>query len=191
LLECAEGTAGQLRHFYGDQSDEILARIRFVYLSHMHADHLGGLYGLVRQRRHARKNLGLADEKLLLLCPNKYADVGKKQWDYFADHYQFDKDIEIIFNRKLNNGLTDLLNNRHDLTDDGQALCKKLQSSGLYAVQTVLVEHIYDAHALVIKHVDGWSMAFSGDCKPSNNFIKAGQHSRHIRKHMNGTCHGF
>lgn len=165
-MECAEGTTGQIRHFYGDQTDEILSRIRFAYVSHMHADHLGGLFGLIQQRRRAFDNLGQTYEKLILLCPNKYVDVGRKQWNYFSTRFSFDDDVDVFFNRTLTNGLSSL---------EEKSLVTKFQSIGLNGVRTVLVEHIYDAHALVLRHIDGWSIAFSGDCKPSNDFIQAGK----------------
>ncbi|CAF2643244.1 unnamed protein product [Rotaria sp. Silwood2] len=175
LLECAEGTTGQIRHFYGDQSDEILSHIRFAYISHMHADHLGGLYGLIRQRRRAFENLGHKYEKLILLCPNKYVDVGRKQWNYFSDKHLFDDDVHIVFNRMLTNGLPTLTHIGGENTEEEIFLFDKFKSIGLHGLQTVLVEHIYDAHALVLRHIDGWSLAFSGDCKQSSDFIQAGQ----------------
>ena len=138
----------------------------------MHADHLGGLYGLIRQRRRAFENLGHSYEKLIVLCPNKYADVGRKQWVYFSDEYLFDDDVQLIFNRTLTNDLPKLTNNEDRNTI---FLYDKLRSIGLDRVQTVLVEHIYDAHALILGHIDGWSLAFSGDCKQSSDFIQAGK----------------
>jgi ribonuclease Z len=175
LLDCAEGTMGQIRQFYGDQSDEILSRIRFVYISHMHADHLGGLYGLIHQRRRAFENLGHKFEKLILLCPNKYVDVGRKQWNYFSHEYFFDDDVHVVFNRTLTNGLPTLTNIGGENTKEEIFLFDQFKAIGLHGVRTVLVEHIYDAHALVLRHIDGWSVAFSGDCKQSNDFIQAGR----------------
>jgi ribonuclease BN (tRNA processing enzyme) len=129
----------------------------------MHADHLGGLYGLIDQRRRAFEKLGHKYEKLILLCPNKYVDVGRKQWDYFSNEYSFDNDLDVIFNRTFTNGGKNL--------EDFD----KFKSIGLEQIQTILVEHIYDAHALVLRHIDGWSLAFSGDCKQSHDFIQAGE----------------
>jgi len=60
-------------------------------------------------------------------------------------------------------------------TEEERFLFETFNSIGLHGIQTVLVEHIYDAHALVLRHIDGWSIAFSGDCKQSNDFIQAGQ----------------
>ena len=136
----------------------------------MHADHLGGLYGLIRQRRRALENLGHPYQKLLILCPNKYVDVGRKQWGFFSEQFQFDDDVHVIFNRTLNNGLPIIAN-----TEQEKCLSDTFRAIGLHGIRTVLVEHIYDAHALVLKHIDGWSIAFSGDCKQSNDFIQAGQ----------------
>ena len=138
----------------------------------MHADHLGGLYGLIRQRRRALENLGRPYQKLLVLCPNKYVDVGRKQWSFFSEQYQFDDDdVHVIFNRTLNNGLPIIAK-----TEQEKCLSDTFRAIGLHGIRTVLVEHIYDAHALVLRHIDGWSIAFSGDCKQSNDFIQAGQH---------------
>ncbi|CAF3024722.1 unnamed protein product, partial [Rotaria sp. Silwood2] len=98
-----------------DQSDKILSRIPFVYIS--------------QQCRYVYENFGRKYEKLTLIHPNKYVDVGRKQWNYFTDEYEFDNDVHVVFNRILTN-------------------------IGRKILQTFLVEHIYDANALVLRHID-------------------------------------
>lgn len=39
LLDCGEGTFGQLCRQYGDDVDEVLSKISTVFISHLHADH--------------------------------------------------------------------------------------------------------------------------------------------------------
>lgn len=39
LLDCGEGTFGQLCRHYGDEIDKILCNIAAVFISHIHADH--------------------------------------------------------------------------------------------------------------------------------------------------------
>lgn len=39
LLDCGEGTFGQLCRHYGDAVDEVLSKISTVFVSHLHADH--------------------------------------------------------------------------------------------------------------------------------------------------------
>lgn len=39
LLDCGEGTFGQLCRHYGDQVDRVLGALAAVFVSHLHADH--------------------------------------------------------------------------------------------------------------------------------------------------------
>ncbi|KTF93497.1 hypothetical protein cypCar_00017334, partial [Cyprinus carpio] len=39
LLDCGEGTFGQLCRHYGNDVDEVLSRLSTIFVSHLHADH--------------------------------------------------------------------------------------------------------------------------------------------------------
>lgn len=40
MLDCGEGTAGQVVRFFGpERAARIFATLRAVYISHLHADH--------------------------------------------------------------------------------------------------------------------------------------------------------
>lgn len=66
LFDCGEGTLGQMVRFYGrDGSDDILRNLRFIYVSHLHADHHLGLLNLLSRRRKLTK------DKVVLLAPNQ------------------------------------------------------------------------------------------------------------------------
>ncbi|PIO13046.1 hypothetical protein AB205_0126390, partial [Aquarana catesbeiana] len=39
LLDCGEGTFGQLYRHYGDEVDDVLCQLSAVFVSHIHADH--------------------------------------------------------------------------------------------------------------------------------------------------------
>lgn len=39
LLDCGEGTYGQLFRHYGRYVDRVLLRLKCVFISHIHADH--------------------------------------------------------------------------------------------------------------------------------------------------------
>ena len=43
LVDCGEGTYGQLRRKYGHRAEELVKRIRLIWISHIHADHHAGL----------------------------------------------------------------------------------------------------------------------------------------------------
>ena len=39
ILDCGEGTSGQLYRHYGEQAADILRNLKAVFVSHLHADH--------------------------------------------------------------------------------------------------------------------------------------------------------
>lgn len=54
ILDCGEGTYGQIVKFFGEQeSKRIMQNLRAIYVSHLHADHHLGLIGLLQERRKA------------------------------------------------------------------------------------------------------------------------------------------
>lgn len=64
LLDCGEGTLGQIVRFYGRSgADEVLKNMRMIFISHLHADHHLGLINILNRRRK------VTDEKVLLLAP--------------------------------------------------------------------------------------------------------------------------
>lgn len=64
LLDCGEGTLGQIVRFYGRSgADEVLKNMRMIFISHLHADHHLGLINILNRRRM------VTNEKVLLLAP--------------------------------------------------------------------------------------------------------------------------
>lgn len=49
LLDCGEDTLSQIMRFYGDLS--VLKKLKLIYISHTHADHMLGLASIVRECR--------------------------------------------------------------------------------------------------------------------------------------------
>merc|ERR1712059_210565 len=47
LLDCGEGTYGQLCRHYGHNTDDVLKKVKIIFVSHMHADHHLGLISLL------------------------------------------------------------------------------------------------------------------------------------------------
>lgn len=96
LLDCGEGTCSQISRFYGDQSVEIIRKIKAVFISHMHADHYFGLLRLMELRKEVMHD---GREPLKVLCPK--SDM--KSWLFFYDN-QVDAihdDLMFIDNRSL------------------------------------------------------------------------------------------
>ncbi|KAG8446022.1 hypothetical protein GDO86_013773 [Hymenochirus boettgeri] len=58
LLDCGEGTFGQLYRHYGDKVDEVLSNLSVIFVSHIHADHHTGLLNILLQRERSMVALG-------------------------------------------------------------------------------------------------------------------------------------
>uniref|UniRef100_A0A671T6L8 Zinc phosphodiesterase ELAC protein 2 n=1 Tax=Sinocyclocheilus anshuiensis TaxID=1608454 RepID=A0A671T6L8_9TELE len=69
LLDCGEGTFGQLCRHYGDDVDEILSRLSTIFVSHLHADHHTGLIHLLLERERALNSLGKVFSPVYLIAP--------------------------------------------------------------------------------------------------------------------------
>lgn len=65
-MDCGEGTVGQIQRLYGPRADEIMKRIKCVAITHLHADHHLGLFGILQERRRV---LGDHTTPVLLLAP--------------------------------------------------------------------------------------------------------------------------
>uniref|UniRef100_A0A8B9JCK7 ribonuclease Z n=1 Tax=Astyanax mexicanus TaxID=7994 RepID=A0A8B9JCK7_ASTMX len=69
ILDCGEGTFGQLCHHYGNDVDEMLTKLSTVFISHLHADHHTGLINLLLQRERALNSLGKSFTPICLVAP--------------------------------------------------------------------------------------------------------------------------
>lgn len=67
MLDCGEGTYGQLVRFYGPKEvDTVLGKLRAVFISHLHADHHIGLVGLLKGRKRT-----LPQSSVYLIAPKQ------------------------------------------------------------------------------------------------------------------------
>lgn len=75
LLDCGEGSSGQLFKLFGlEQARRELVKIKLLFLTHIHLDHHGGVFGLILDRHNAFKALGIPYEKLKIMIPKYYVE---------------------------------------------------------------------------------------------------------------------
>ncbi|XP_021300470.1 tRNAse Z TRZ4, mitochondrial-like [Herrania umbratica] len=88
LLDCGEGTLGQLKRRYGvDGADNAIRNLKCVWISHIHADHHTGLARVLALRRDLLK--GVPHEPLLV--------IGPRQLKRYLDAYQRLEDLDMQF----------------------------------------------------------------------------------------------
>lgn len=68
LLDCGEGTMGQILRAHGENYANIVCSIKLAFISHLHADHHAGFMGFLRERRQ----LGCTN-RITIVAPQRYA----------------------------------------------------------------------------------------------------------------------
>ncbi|KAJ3160938.1 hypothetical protein HDU86_008300 [Geranomyces michiganensis] len=168
LFDAGEGTYGQMfRRFNnaadGPSLDELLAGLKLLFISHMHADHHLGAIKVIQERKRVLAKRGGSTPTLYIACPPHYVT-----WlDEFADCDDFGFGV--------NDGIEFIIND--DITGAGSGsppLAGLMEALKLSAVEAISVEHSPYAYALSIAHATGFKIVYSGDCRPNLDLMKSG-----------------
>ena len=154
LIDCGPGTLeGMLNHYGRESFHKVLSTIKVVYITHKHADHVGGLGSLIH---HVLKTNEGAEEKILLIGP---------PWLHSLVPTQVPMEE---FNKKFR-----LLSFAYQPTHD----CHRIEAAlDVRNFRWVLVEHGCLTKGLVLETNRGnFKFAFSSDTLPmSRQLIKHG-----------------
>ncbi|XP_011146096.1 ribonuclease Z, mitochondrial isoform X2 [Harpegnathos saltator] len=158
LLDCGEGTFGQIVKFYGrSEADNIMRSIKAIYVSHLHADHHIGLIGLMKQRRK------VAQDPLYLFAPAHIV-----AWLQF-----YHKRFEPIFHRITLISNSELFMDVHEPME--YRYKNMYKTVNVRAIRTVYVNHCPYSYGVSIELKDGNKIVYSGDTMPCENLVKLGQ----------------
>mmetsp|Transcript_37441 Transcript_37441/g.60937 ORF Transcript_37441/g.60937 Transcript_37441/m.60937 type:complete len:747 (-) Transcript_37441:539-2779(-) len=163
LLDSGEGTSGQIIRKFGRELglDIIKKQLKFVWISHMHADHHIGLLRVLYIR-------GRDMEPLHIMGPD---DLGH----FLDDSIAGDPSIQ---GRYVFTPIRKKIDKETFTTsDEGSPLCASLKSLGVYSLENIAVQHCYNAFALGLRlrADDGDFIVYSGDTEPCENLIACGQ----------------
>ncbi|KAG7325994.1 hypothetical protein KOW79_010919 [Hemibagrus wyckioides] len=168
LLDCGEGTFGQLCRQYGNGVDEMLAKLSTVFVSHIHADHHTGLINLLLQRERALRIMGKAFTPVYLVAPAQIMT-----WlNQYHDHCQeILSHVNFIPAKCLCEGAEVP---KFKTKSFIQSLLKR---NDLTKFQTCLVRHCKNAYACSLTHQSGWQLVFSGDTMPCDTLAQMGKNA--------------
>ncbi|XP_041978360.1 ribonuclease Z, mitochondrial isoform X2 [Aricia agestis] len=166
LLDCGEGTFGQIVRFFGPKRvNSFLRTLRAVYVSHLHADHHIGLIGVLQARREAFLEVNKDVPPLYLLAPGQIMS-----WLTMYDQ-QFEKirgDFMLIPNQNL-------LESKDTVTEDTLTPAL-LADIGVRRVVTCLVAHCPNAFGVAV-HLPDHKITYSGDTIPCEDLVNIGMDS--------------
>ncbi|XP_045149400.1 zinc phosphodiesterase ELAC protein 2 isoform X2 [Echinops telfairi] len=166
LLDCGEGTFGQLYRHYGDEVDRVLGTLAAVFVSHLHADHHTGLLNLVLQRERALASLGQPLHPLLVVAPTQLRAWLQQYHNTCQGILQL---VELIPAKCLQKG-AEVSNPRIE-----QQISSLLGACDLEEFQTCLVRHCKHAFGCALVHRAGWKVVYSGDTMPCEALVQMGK----------------
>ncbi|KAF9921554.1 hypothetical protein FBU30_008389 [Linnemannia zychae] len=176
LLDTGEGTYGQMfRQFGGfrwsaDQAssvDDRIKNLKGIFISHLHADHHLGIVTLIDRWNKMRT---AETDPLYLIAPIKFNSFLREYsdaQDFGYKNVRYIQSEDIVYWRQL----------QHDprYQNVHSALKGLFDISGFNEIQTVDVIHCPWAYGITMTHKDGWKIVYSGDTRPSQNLVEAGQ----------------
>ncbi|KAJ3703724.1 hypothetical protein LUZ61_007429 [Rhynchospora tenuis] len=202
LLDCGEGTLGQLKRRFGVKgADEAVKKLRFIWVSHIHADHHTGLVRILALRSHLLKDM--AHKPLLVIGPrplerflNAYAGLEDLDMQ-FLDCRQTMRTLEAVYANEVTSSLfapgskmesfKRKPGNPSEAMDVLDRLKEVLSDAGLNSLYSVPVRHCPEAFGLVLEAKDrvsriakvspGWKVVYSGDTRPCPALIEASKNA--------------
>lgn len=160
LFDCGENTLGQLKRVYGGEAPEILRDLKAIWISHLHADHHLGTASVIKAwAEETAKDESTKNNKLILSSDDAMIQWAKEYSQ--VEDYGWER-VEAI-------PINSTCGYKHDFSPEGTT------SFGLTHIKAVGVEHCNNALAVVFDFPNGFKVAYSGDCRPSNAFAKIGK----------------
>ncbi|KAI0131590.1 hypothetical protein F4776DRAFT_626840 [Hypoxylon sp. NC0597] len=165
LFDCGENTLGQLRRVFGDDLPEVLQNLKGIWISHLHADHHLGTASVIRAW-HEETTKSNPSAKLLVASHFHMIDWLREYAD--IENYGFDRLVTATFN--------------NDPSQRGIRACRprifsddETELLGLKRIDACFVQHCFGALATVFTFPSGLKVAYSGDCRPCDDFVAIGK----------------
>lgn len=164
LLDCGENTLGQLKRVYGDKLPEVLRDLKAIWISHLHADHHLGTAAVIKAWAVETAQDDITKDKTLHVVSHEGMTHWLKEYSEVED-----------FGYERVKSLTIGQSNRKFWEFNYHFPPEEVKEIGITSIQACTVEHCHGAAAVAINFPNGFKIAYSGDCRPSNKFVKIGQ----------------
>lgn len=164
LLDCGENTLGQLKRVFGDELPEVLRDLKAIWISHLHADHHLGTASVIKAWAAETDKDDLTSKQRLHVVANDGMTMWLREYSE-VEEYGYHRVVPIVISKPRDR----FSNFDHVFPPEGVA------ETGIASIQAVAVQHCSGAAAVVLNFPNGFKVAYSGDCRPSKDFIRIGQ----------------
>ncbi|KAG9033520.1 hypothetical protein FRB95_014699 [Tulasnella sp. JGI-2019a] len=194
LLDCGEGTWGQMARQFGPDKiagstslvttpqdlgaggstkqqrempdvEDVIRNLKLIFISHIHGDHHMGLIKILAHRRALKPPPA---EPVYIVAPGSAI--------IYLQEYNDLEDIGVKDYSSVR-----LINARRFCAEDSESENAGVDEAsvestlGLESIATVRVLHRVQCFGIVLRHMDGWSLVYSGDTMPCDALVEAGQ----------------
>jgi ribonuclease Z len=160
LFDCGENTLGQLKRVFGAELPGILQDLKVIWISHLHADHHLGTASVIKAWYDETMTNPVTVSKKLMVA----SDFAMLKWleEYSSvEDYGYSRIEPLVMKPQ---------NNFHEKFSDSQTI-----AHGLTSIIACSVAHCHGALAVVFNFPNGFKVAYSGDCRPSQKFAEIGK----------------
>lgn len=165
LFDCGENTLGQLKRVFGNELPDVLRDLKAIWISHLHADHHLGTVSVIKAWHDLTNyDKALKDKKLLVaseICMHdwlkEYADV---------EDFGYGRVDALIM------GVHPSATQLRKFTAEESAV-----HHGIASIASCQVNHCKNAMAVAFTLTNGFKVAYSGDCRPSDEFVVIGKNA--------------
>lgn len=164
LVDCGEGTYGQLWRQFGDSTAAKIGALRCIWISHNHADHQCGLVRVLQEfvNFHQAATNASRGASLVVIAPQSVLTYVDSWMPHLAiDNKRGSVEIRLVTCQAFN---------RSD-----HPLRVQLLGGAIQSLQSVPVWHCHDAFGLVLVLVGGKKLVYSGDTRPCHQLVSAGR----------------
>ncbi|EHL01759.1 putative ribonuclease Z 1 [Glarea lozoyensis 74030] len=164
LLDAGENTLGQIKRVFGDETAEVLRDLKAIWISHLHADHHLGTTSIIKAwSQETAKDVKLKNNRLCII-----SHAGMTEW--VREYSQMDDiGIDRVETITVASSKQKFFKYTNNFTE------KQQQETGISSIQACSVSHCHGAAAVAITFPNGFKVAYSGDCRPSDDFARIGQ----------------
>jgi len=174
LLDCGEGTLGQLQRHFGVKYEEMLRHLKAIFVSHLHADHHMGLINILLARQGLK-----CLERLLIVAP---VNIKHYLSYYHANFEPVLTKVDLVANEALILPELRRDTNQNAKMKSIEAMESVLKSEVLHhcklsSLDTCKAIHCPASFSMSLITLEGFKLAFSGDTRPNEDFVVLGKGS--------------
>uniref|UniRef100_K3WRS3 ribonuclease Z n=1 Tax=Globisporangium ultimum (strain ATCC 200006 / CBS 805.95 / DAOM BR144) TaxID=431595 RepID=K3WRS3_GLOUD len=169
LIDCGEGTYGQLWRQFGDATAARIGGLRCIWISHSHADHQCGLVRILYEYVCFHTSRGLNQRQGLLIIGPESVLSYANSW---VEHIMSACGVESSRRASFFGFATCRDFNQYHHPFRAQLFSHI--GAVVREIRSVPVWHCYDSYGLVLQLQNGQKIVYSGDTRPCNQLVTAG-----------------